>query len=155
MPGYHAITIGEASPVVKRYELVSKCRHENKHYLQFSTTISSTESTSYLFVHFCVWFSCVSFCLPTPLGLLILPSRVWTLVSCNISTVCFSQIFSEFNSALSFSMACYTDALFSTVVNELSTVNRAWRDYWTPLSCTPSPSEHIIKHKALVLFYPQ
>ena len=31
--------------------------HENKHYLQFSTTISSTESTSYLFVDFffCVW----------------------------------------------------------------------------------------------------
>ena len=30
--------------------------HENKHYLQFSTTISSTESTSYLFVDF---FLCV------------------------------------------------------------------------------------------------
>ena len=29
MPGYHVITIGEASPVVKRYELVSKCGHEN------------------------------------------------------------------------------------------------------------------------------
>ena len=38
---------------------------------------------------FFVWFSCVSLCFPTPPGLLILPSRVWTLVSCNISTVCF------------------------------------------------------------------
>ena len=61
------------------------------------------------------------------------------------------------------SMTCYTIALFSTEVNELSTVNRAGRDYWTPLSCTCSPSSSPSKHKwkthhktqsrALVLFY--
>ena len=149
MPGHHAITIGEASPVVKHYELVSNSGHENKHYLQFSTTISSTESTSYLFVDFflCVEFSCVSFCFSTPLGLLILPSRVWTLVSCNISTVCVFADFFRVQRWVVVSMTCYTIALFSTEVNELSTVNRAGRDYWTPLSCTCSPSSSPSKHK--------
>ena len=45
-------------PVLSSYimSLFPNSGHENKHYLQFSTTISSTESTSYLFVDFfCVW----------------------------------------------------------------------------------------------------
>ena len=123
--------------------------HGNKHYLQFSTTISSTESTSYLFVDFffvCGVFLCFFLFSHTSRAF---DTSVTGLNSCflqHFHRVFFADFF-RVQLCIVVSMTCYTIALFSTEVNELSTVNRAGRDYWTPLSCTCSPSSSPSRHK--------
>ena len=124
--------------------------HENKHYLLFSTTISSTESTSYLFVDFffCVCGVFLCFC-PFSHTSRASDTSVTSLNSCflqHFHRVFFADFF-RVQLCVVVSMTCCTNALFSTEVNELSTVNRAGRDYWTPSSCTCSPSSSPSKHK--------
>ena len=123
--------------------------------MKTSTTCSflplsvAPESTSYLFVDF--FFVCgVSLCF----FLFSHTSRAFDTSVTGLNS-CFLQHFHRVFFADFFrvqlcvvvSMTCYTIALFSTEVNELSTVNRAGRDYWTPLSCTCSPSSSPSKHK--------
>ena len=125
--------------------------HENKHYLQFSTTISCTESTSYLFVDFfffvvCGVFLCFFLFSHTSRAF---DTSVTGLNSCflqHFHRVFFADFF-RVQLCVVVRMTCYTIAHFSTEVNELSTVNRAGRDYWTPLPCTCSPSSLPSKHK--------
>ena len=136
--------------------------HENKHYLQFSTTISSTESTSYLFVDFffvCGVFLCFFLFSHTSRAF---HTSVTSLNSCflqHFHRVFFADFF-RVQLCVVVSMTCYTIALFSTAVNKLSTVNRAGRIIEPRYLALVlhhhhhqnTNEKHIIKHKALVLF---